>query len=111
MQANDIKVEYLESVTLYLNNLIDILFSNDYFGSADAAKQYVVDLKNYIEQNIRNMPKQPAPLYFTRYGKSMRYIIYCPNRITTWYIFFQQKDDRYLIRYITNNHVEGQYIR
>lgn len=111
MQKNNVKVEYLENVVHYLNNLIDVLFSKDYLGSIETAKQYVVDLENYIEQNIPKIPKQPAPSYFSRYGKSMHYIIYRPNRNTTWYIFFKQKDNRYLIRYITNNHVEEQYIR
>lgn len=30
---------------------------------------------------------------------------------TTWYIFFIKQDERILVKYITNNHKEGQYIR
>lgn len=30
---------------------------------------------------------------------------------TTWYVFFSKSGNRYLIRYITNNHKDGAYIR
>jgi hypothetical protein len=41
----------------------------------------------------------------------MKYITYNSTKQTTWYIFFRQEGNRYLIRHITNNHTEGTYIR
>ncbi|MDR1121708.1 MAG: hypothetical protein LBM08_12420 [Dysgonamonadaceae bacterium] len=108
---NDFDVVYHPFVVIQLNHLIDILYAQGYFGYMELAKQYVVRLKDYIEQNIPFLLKKPAPPHFTKYGKSMQYVTYNPNKQTTWYIFFQQIENRYLVRYITNNHAEGQYIR
>jgi hypothetical protein len=36
-------------------------------------------------------------------------LLYKANNYTTWYIFFQQKADIYLIRYITNNQVAAHH--
>ena len=46
-------------------------------------------------------------VYFTL---PMYYITYQRNSNTTWYIFFSVIGDTYFIKYITNNHVSGQYI-
>lgn len=108
---NNFTVVYHPFVVTQLNHLIDILYEQEYFGCMEYAKQYVVHLKDYIEQRIPFLLKKPAPPYFTKYGKSMQYVTYNPNKQTTWYIFFQQMGNRYLVRYITNNHVEGQCIR
>jgi hypothetical protein len=111
MQIQNPEIEYLDIVAKDLNLLIDILYEKAYFGYIDSAKQYVVDMKNYIEQHLSRAVKYPAPAYFTKYGESMQYITYHSTKHTTWYIFFQQKENRFLVRHITNNHVAGQYIR
>jgi hypothetical protein len=108
---NNFRVAYLPSVVTQFNDLIDILYEQNYFGSMEYAKKYVVSLKDYIEKHIPFLLKKPAPPYFDKYGKTMKYITYNSTKQTTWYIFFQQTGNRYLIRYITNNHLEGQYIR
>lgn len=33
-----------------------------------------------------------------------KYLKYASNKRTTWYIFFDQKDDKFLINHILNNH-------
>ena len=43
-------------------------------------------------------------------GNNLFYITYNSNKQTTWYIFFQKTDLCYFIRYITNNHVVGQFL-
>jgi hypothetical protein len=91
--------------------LITTLFGQDYFGFIDSALQYVLDMKNYIETYISVLPAYDAPRHFDKYKKGMKYIMYQANKQTTWYIFFKQKDNRFIIYYITNNHFEGQYIR
>ena len=108
---NNFNVAYHPLVVVQLNHLSDILYEQEYFGCMEHAKQYVVRLKDYIEQNIPFLLNKPAPPHFAKYGTRMKYITYNPNKQTTWYIFFQQKGNRYLVRYITNNHTEGQYIR
>ena len=105
------KVNYSSESYEYLQELVDILFENDYFGFREDAKEYVQRLINYIENNIFTKSKYIAPKYFNRYGKNLFYIFYKPNKRTTWFVFFQLKDNVYLIKYITNNHVSGVHIR
>jgi len=104
-------VKFSNRVSSYFDELITILFWQDYFGFIDSALQYVLDMMNYIEKYIAVLPNYIAPDYFDKYQKGMRYMTYQANRRTTWYIFFKQKDNRFIIYYITNNHFEGQYIR
>lgn len=104
-------VSYLSDVKDYLNDLVEILFYQEYFGFRETAKEYVNDIVSFIESNIDHYTKHKAPPYFNRYGKNMFYIKYRSNRRTIWYIFFQKKENRYLVRFITNNHAKGQYIR
>jgi len=104
-------VKFSENINSYFDELITKLFWQDYFGFMDSAFQYVSDMKNYIETNIANLPKYPAPSYFSKYQTGMQYVTYKPNKKTAWYFFFLQEGNRYLVCYITNNHFEGQYIR
>jgi hypothetical protein len=103
-------VRYTDEVLDYFNQLTETLFHQNYFGFMDSAIQYVFDLRAYIDKNIARLLKHPAPEYFSKYEKYMRYVTYKPNKRTTWYIFFLQEENVYLVCYITNNHFEGQYI-
>jgi len=104
-------VRYSDEVTSYFNDLITTLFLQNYFGFIDSAFQYINEMKDYIEENIAFLPKFKAPPYFSKYQTGMYYVTYRSNKRTTWYFFFLQEENRYLICYVTNNHFEGQYIR
>ena len=106
-----IVIRYKEEVNSFFNNLIDILLEGGYFSFIESAFDYVFNMKNYIEKYIAILPNHIAPDYFDKYQKGMKYITYQANKRTTWYFFFLQEDNRYLVCYITNNHFEGQYIR
>lgn len=102
-------ISYTPEVEQYLNNLIDILFNKEYFGFIENAIEYVVNIINDIEINIHNKKHQTTPQELIKFGKY--YIAYKANNKTSWYIFFDKKDNRYLIKYITNNHVaETQFL-
>lgn len=88
----------------YLNDLIDILFYKEYFSYVENAENYVVALKNEIENYIDVKQHYQTPTKLSRYGNL--YIIVSPNNRTSWYVFFEKKENRYLVQYITNNHVE-----
>jgi len=103
------EVHYLPEVEIYLFELIELLYSNGYFSFPDQAMNYVFKIRQYIESSIATVHKRKAPDHFIKYGKNMFYFIYKANANTSWYIFFQQKADIYLIRYITNNHISAQY--
>ena len=108
---NKPNIKFSENVNSFFDELITTLFEQGYFGYIDSAFQYVSDLKNYIEMYIFVLPSYTAPRYFDKYQKGMKYITYQANKQTTWYIFFKQNGNRFLICHITNNHFEGQYIR
>jgi hypothetical protein len=99
------------SVLDYLEALSLKLFEKGYFGFYESACEYVDRILDFIYYELPLKPKKAAPRHFSKYGKNMHYVTYRPNKRTTWYIFFNVKDDRYLIRYITNSHVSAQHIR
>jgi hypothetical protein len=105
-----ITVLYAPKVAEYLNNLIDILYENDYFGFRESAKKYVIDLRNKIELSLPFMTPR-LPQYRRKiYGKYTKYITIRKNRHTSYYVFFLQKADKYIVTYIGNNHTDAQYL-
>ena len=105
------EIIFSKKVELYLDELMLLLFAEGYFGFPDSAKLYVDNLISYIEKYIGIYPDKIAPDYFQRFGQNMKYITYCANKDTSWYIFYQKRNNIYLIRHITNNHVAAQYMR
>ena len=104
-------VKYKSGVINYFNALTKILFEKEYFGFEESALEYIANLKKFVTDYISILPKHKAPDYFSKYEKNMQYISYPLNKRTTWYFFFRQENEVYVICYITNNHFEGQYIR
>lgn len=103
------EVKYDKTVILYLDELTDILIEKEYFSFYDTSVEYIWDLISYVKNNINSLPYKKAPAYFSKYGKKMFYISYHRNQRTTWYILFEKTNAHFLIRYITNNHKEGQF--
>jgi hypothetical protein len=104
------EVVFSQEVELFLDELLSLLFEKGYFAFPDSAKQYVDNLISYIEQNIGLLAGKDAPVYFSRYGQNLKYIKYRANKATTWYIFYQERNGVFLIRYITNNHVAAHFL-
>ena len=104
------KIKYHKDVLLSLDELIDILINKGYFSFYEYSVQYIEDLVFYIKNNIELQYHKKAPVYFSKYGNNLFYIIYKRNKQTTWYVLFQKTEQRYFIRHITNNHIaESQY--
>jgi hypothetical protein len=108
------KVIAIPEVYEYLENLVDILYVNDYFGFEDAAVNYVKELIDDMQATLPIRLHKPAPKYFDKYGKDLYYATFKKSNRTTWYAFFtkHRQDDEiiYLVRYISNNHVTGQFL-
>ena len=108
------KVIATPEVYEYLENLVDILYENDYFGFEDTAVNYVIELIDDIQTTLPIRLHKPAPKYFDRYGKDLYYTTFNTNNRTSWYAFFtkhyQNEEVIYLVRYISNNHVIGQFL-
>ncbi len=104
------KVVFAAEVEEDLYDLIEILVERGYLSTYPFAISYVEELIIDVQRKIHSKLKKKAPAFFERYGKDMYYITYQRNPNTTWYIFFSVIEDTYFVKYITNNHVSGQYI-
>ena len=108
------KVIALPEVQQYLESLKRILFVNEYFSFEDTAQKYVDDLFYDIITTLPTRLHKPAPKYFDKYGKNMKYAVFKKNRNTLWYVFFKtyEKDEEkfFLIRYIGNNYTVAQHL-
>ena len=95
---------YKPQVEFYINNLVFILFENNYFNYLENAICYKDKIIDYIEENITTFPHKTTPLELKEFGSN--YIFYKSNSRTTWYIFFESKGKNYIITYITNSNSE-----
>lgn len=95
---------YSKDIEFYLNDLIDILFFKEYFSYIENAEKYVFDLKEEIENYIDIKNHLISPTLFKKFGSY--YIVISLNNRTSWFVFFDKKEQRYLIQYITNNHMK-----
>ncbi len=99
-----IKVQYLSDVKERLRELVFVLYEKEYFSFLESSFDYVDRLVDFIEQDIATFPSKRTPDKLIKFGSN--YVYYKANKHTTWYIFFEKKDNRYLVTYITNNHTE-----
>jgi len=108
------RVLFVPEVLKYSENLVQILYEKGYFGFKDTAKKYVKELFDDIKMTLPTRLHKPAPRYFDKYGKNMKFAFFVKNKHTTWYAFFTKYDDNgeiiYLVRYIANNHTVAQYL-
>ncbi len=99
-----ISVQYLPEIEYFINNLSDLLFEKEYFAFYEYAADYVDNLTFFIENDLINFPHKTTPKKLKKLGSN--YVFYKPNNRTTWYIFFEKINNRYLITHLTNNHVK-----
>ncbi|MBU4538267.1 MAG: hypothetical protein L6264_10465 [Weeksellaceae bacterium] len=87
---------------MIINKLIDVLFEYEYFGYRSSAVSYTDKIYAFIAENIDKPIVRFTPPSHQKYGK--KYLKYKANPQTTWYIFFDQKEGKYLVNHILNNH-------
>lgn len=96
------EIAFKSEVLLFLDELIISLVEKEYFGFIESAEEYVNNLYDAILNNLPGMSPHQAPQELIHYGKY--YIKIKVNKRTTWYVFFETLQNRYLIQFITNNH-------
>ncbi|WP_396192575.1 hypothetical protein [Flavobacterium sp.] len=99
-----VKIEILPEVIIFLNELIELLFYKEYFGFEDTAQLYVQKIYDFFEYDLLNFPHKSTPIKLKKFGSN--YVFFRPNNRTTWYIFFEKNNNRYLITHLTNNHIK-----
>lgn len=97
------KVIIEKSVLDYFDSLIFRLFEQNYFGFVDSALEYVAKILAFIERDLPKQPRKTSPLELQKFGSY--YVSYKINANTTWYIFFETKNDKFFVRNILNNHL------
>lgn len=114
MPATEIHI--LPEVEDFLYYLSDVLLQDGYKPSYESADIMVNDIIDFIAQlpSVPHYKLSPSVEYhFTRYGENLQYAFFKRKSApkTTWYIFFVESDNRILVKHISNNWIEGQYIR
>lgn len=98
------KVIFGKEVLNYFDNLVFTLFEKDYFGFRESAENYVNNISEFVYFNILTFPHKKTPKSLRHLGSD--YIFYKPNTRTTWYVFFEKRNQNYLITGILNNYSE-----
>lgn len=94
-----------DDAALYLDDLVEILYHNNYFGFIEGAEAYMSRIYDFIHQNIETFPNRKTPAELKSFGDF--YFFYKINPRTTWYIFFQKEENDFLITHVINNHCEA----
>lgn len=98
------KIVFSQNVLNYFDDLILTLFYKDYFIYEKNAQLYVDKIVEFVHHSIENFPSKIAPKELIHLGS--KYIFYKANSRTIWYVFFEEKDERYIITAIINSHSE-----
>lgn len=98
------KIVFSQNVLNYFDDLISILFYEDYFSFEENAQLYVDNIVEFIYDSIENFPYKISPEELKYLGSN--YIFYKANSRTLWYVFFENKNEKYIITGILNSHSE-----
>ena len=98
------KIIFRNSVLDYFDELVYTLFKEEYFSYSENAQLYVDKIVDFIFLEINNFPHKFTPKKIGYLGSN--YIFYKANARTTWYIFFEERNQQFLITGIINNHCE-----
>ncbi len=98
------KIIFKDRVLDYFDELVYTLFKEEYFSYSENAQHYVDKIVDFIFSEINNFPHKNTPQKLRYLGSY--YIFYKSNDRTTWYVFFEKKENNYLVTGIINNHCE-----
>lgn len=98
------KVIFKDRVLDYLDELVYTLFKEEYFSYSENAQLYFDKIVDFVILGINSFPHKSTPQKLQYLGSN--YIFYKSNKRTTWYVFFEKKENNYLITGIINNHCE-----
>jgi hypothetical protein len=87
-----------------LDDLVRVLYKKEYFGFIETAEEYVLKIYDAVPENIKLSPHKSTLKNLQHLGSN--YIFYKSNNRTTWYVFFERKNQKYLITGIINNHCQ-----
>jgi len=83
------KIIFSQNVLNYFDDLILILFYQDYFIYEENAQLYVDNIVEFVYDSVENFPCKISPKELKYLGS--KYIFYKANSRTIWYIFRKQR--------------------
>ncbi|GGA78000.1 hypothetical protein GCM10008015_18360 [Flavobacterium palustre] len=98
------KIIFKNNVLEYFDELVFLLFKEEYFSYAENAQLYVDKIVDFIFMEIKSFPHKRTPQKIKYLGSN--YVFYKANNRTTWFVFFEKQHNKYLITSILNNHCE-----
>ena len=96
------KIIYTPLFVSELDDLAKVLYQRKYFSFVEDVDVYIDKIYDFVENNVEYPISKISPENFQKYGK--KYLRYDANNQTSWYIFFDQRDRRFLVNHILNNH-------
>lgn len=93
---------YSEEFHRSIEDLVEILYTKQYFGFKYECEFYADKIYDFIDFNIIKPICKNSPSVDQKFGS--KFIKYKANNNTSWYIFFDQKENQFLINHILNNH-------
>ena len=102
--VGEVKVIYTPKVIDFLDNLVRILYKEEYFGFIESVEDYVSKIYDAISEIIKLDIYKTTPKSLHYLGSN--YVFYKANNRTTWFVFFEKQHNKYLITSILNNHCE-----
>lgn len=102
--GKQISIYYSEEFIERTDELLFTLYTQNYFGFKEDAQNYVDKIYDFVRNNISTYPAKKTPSALSEYGS--KYILYKANARTTWYIFFDIDEEKYFVKFVTNNHAE-----
>ena len=85
-----------------LDELAMVLYQKKYFSFLEDVDVYIDKIYDFVDCTIEYPITKNSPKKLQKYGK--KYLRYKANNQTTWYIFFDQKGNHFLVNHILNNH-------
>lgn len=99
----------MEAIIIYstefhdsIEELIKVLYLKEYFGFEVDCQLYAQKIYDFVDYHVMSPSSRETPEQLLKFGS--RFIKYKANNRTTWYIFFDQNEQRFLINHIINNH-------
>ena len=103
-------------VTAFLDDLPLLLVREGYKSTIDSARLMANEILDFLqglpqEQHYRIQPRFAH--HYARFGSPTHYAFFRrkSSHSTTWYAFFSMDESRILVKHISTNWLEGQYIR
>ena len=100
--VGEIEIIYSQNFIDYVDELTLVLYRLKYFSFIESSYHYTDKIYDFVDENIDKPISRQSPKAFQKFGAF--YMKYKANENTTWYIFFDRRDNRFLVNHILNNH-------